>query len=497
MACINIKKKIGENNPIIAQRFMADPYAIEYNGRVYVYGSNDSDSLYMNEDGSYPRNQYGNIRSLNCVSSDDMVNWTDHGVIQVAADKNKGVEGVAKWAGNSWAPAATYKTFKDEVTGEEKTKFFLYFANSASSIGVLTADTPIGPWSDPIGAPMITRETPGCENVLWMFDPAVLMDDDGIGYIYFGGGVPEGKETNPMTARVAKLAPDMISVEGEAVLIDAPYMFEDSGINKFGDTYYYSYCTNWSEEAGAAMGKAQISYMTSKNPMGPFEYRGEIMKNPGQSEYFSPEAWGNNHHCMLQVNDTIYMFYHTPQHEIDLNMNFDMSNGGSAYRTTYVDVASLKGNGELVVNDMTRKGTAKQLKTVNPTEDNSAVNFVWANDVTTVKCCDNIVLKCDKQGGFIAVAGVDTNALSVASDMTITAGGNNNDCTIKAYIGSVDDSNIIAEFLVASAKEAGSVKATVLNKKPIDLSKTGLDMYIEVSGLSEGDNVCIKDWSFN
>ena len=77
------------------------------------------------------------------------------------------------------------------------------------------------------------------------------------------------------------------------------------------------------------------------------------MKNPGQSEYFSPEAWGNNHHCMLQVNDTIYMFYHTPQHEIDLNMNFDMSNGGSAYRTTYVDVASLKGNGELVVNDMT------------------------------------------------------------------------------------------------------------------------------------------------
>ena len=140
MNSVNIRKDIGNNSPIIAQRFMADPYAIEYNGRVYVYGSNDSDSFYPNEDGVYPRNEYGNIRSLNCVSSDDLVNWTDHGVIQVASDKNKGVEGIAKWAGNSWAPAATYKTFKDE-NGNEKTKFFLYFANSASSIGVLSADS--------------------------------------------------------------------------------------------------------------------------------------------------------------------------------------------------------------------------------------------------------------------------------------------------------------------------------------------------------------------
>ena len=106
----------------------------------------------------------------------------------------------------------------------------------------------------------------------------------------------------------------MISIDGEAVKIDAPYIFEDSGINKIGDTYYYSYCTNWSEEAGEAMGKAQISYMTSKNPMGPFEYQGEIMQNPGQSEYFSQKAWGNNHHCILGYKGKHYMFYHTPQY---------------------------------------------------------------------------------------------------------------------------------------------------------------------------------------
>lgn len=46
MNSINIKKKIGENNPIIASRFMADPYAIYYEGKVYVYGSNDSRQPY-------------------------------------------------------------------------------------------------------------------------------------------------------------------------------------------------------------------------------------------------------------------------------------------------------------------------------------------------------------------------------------------------------------------------------------------------------------------
>ena len=109
MNSLPIKKKIGDNNPIIAQRFMADPYAMEYNGRVYVYGSNDSEGFYKNENGEYYRNSYSNIKSINCVSSDDMVNWTDHGLIQVATDEHSGREGIAKWAGNSWAPAACHK----------------------------------------------------------------------------------------------------------------------------------------------------------------------------------------------------------------------------------------------------------------------------------------------------------------------------------------------------------------------------------------------------
>ena len=80
-------KEVGNNNPIAAQRFMADPYAIEYNGRVYVYGTNDSQSMRIGEDGKIPNNNYSNINTLNCYSSADMVNWRDEGIIQVAGKK--------------------------------------------------------------------------------------------------------------------------------------------------------------------------------------------------------------------------------------------------------------------------------------------------------------------------------------------------------------------------------------------------------------------------
>lgn len=230
--------KTSVSNPIMTSRLTADPYAMEYNGRIYVYGTNDSQQYEKTPDAD---NNYSKINTINVYSSADMVNWTDHGAIPVAGSK-----GAAKWASNSWAPAACHKT----INGKEK--FFLYFADNGSGIGVLEADSPTGPWRDPIGKQLISRNTPGCSGseIGWLFDPAVLVDDDGTGYLYFGGigntaDKPDDFIKNPKCGRVVKLADDMISLDGDPVTIDAPYMFEDSGINKIGDKYYYSYCTNW------------------------------------------------------------------------------------------------------------------------------------------------------------------------------------------------------------------------------------------------------------
>lgn len=285
------------HNPLMTQRYSADPWVLVHNDTVYVYTTGDVHEF--DGSGEIKENSYATIHRLNVISSKDLVNWTDWGQVDVRH------EGVTAWARNSWAPAAA------AVERDGKTRFYLYFANNASSIGVLVSDSPTGPFTDPIGKPLVTRDTPNCRDVVWMFDPAVLVDDDGRAWLYFGGGVPNGKAANPNTARVVELGPDMTSLAGIPVTIDAPYLFEDSGINKIGSTYYYSYCTNWQvppeEQQKRGMASGQIAYMTSDRPDGPFTYAGVFFRNPGV--YFGD--WGNNHHHLFQFRDDWYLAYHS------------------------------------------------------------------------------------------------------------------------------------------------------------------------------------------
>ncbi|WP_164779834.1 family 43 glycosylhydrolase, partial [Paenibacillus kobensis] len=270
-----IAKTPGNSNPLMDHKLGADPFALVYNGRVYVYMS--SDAYVYNSSGTIIDNDFSALNKINVISSADMVNWTDHGSIPVAGlnNANNGA-GIAKWASLSWAPSVVRKT----INGQDK--FFLYFANGASGIGVLTSNSPVGPWSDPLGKALVTGSTPGMSGVTWLFDPAALVDDDGTGYLYMGGGIPNTSDAavvaNPKTARVIKLGADMTSLNGSAVTIDAPYMFEDSGIHKYNGKYYYSYCINFSGTHPAAYPTGEIGYMVSSSPMGPFTYTGHFLK---------------------------------------------------------------------------------------------------------------------------------------------------------------------------------------------------------------------------
>ncbi len=99
----SILKPFNEHNPLLAHKFGADPYALVYEDRIYVYSTNDVFDLDRN--GELKENNYGQINTINRISSDDMVNWTDHGSINIGPYGS----GKARWAGNSWAPAAIYK----------------------------------------------------------------------------------------------------------------------------------------------------------------------------------------------------------------------------------------------------------------------------------------------------------------------------------------------------------------------------------------------------
>ena len=390
-----------DTNPLMTQRFGADPYALVYDDTLYIYMTGDTPEY--NADGSLNTNTYSKINTINVISSRDMINWTDHGCVYAA-----GKDGAAKWANNSWAPAAVWK----EIDG--KPKFFLYFANSGGGIGVLTADSPTGPFTDPLGEALISRNTPTCDTVLWLFDPAVLLDDDGSAYIYFGGGVPEGQAAHPHTARVAKLGADMISLDGDPVAIDPPYLFEDSGIHKMGNTYYYTYSSNFSvDKAGTeeyGLKNGEICYMTSDSPMGPFTYQGVILPNPG--EFFG--VGGNNHHCVFNFRGEWFITYHAESIEEKLGMEV------KGYRSTHIDKLAMKEDGTLGKTKGTRTGVEQSGK-LNPYEvvqaetiwNSAGVNTRPYDENNTASGADKVVdygnmVVCDVEtGSWIGLKGVD------------------------------------------------------------------------------------------
>ncbi len=58
-------KGLTDHNPVMVQRFGADPYALVYDGRVYIYMTGDKPSY--NEDGSVKENTYSNINTINVI----------------------------------------------------------------------------------------------------------------------------------------------------------------------------------------------------------------------------------------------------------------------------------------------------------------------------------------------------------------------------------------------------------------------------------------------
>lgn len=413
-----IAKKPGYSNPLMDYKLGADPFAMVYNGRVYIYMS--SDEYEYDSTGNITDNHFNNLNKVFVISSADMVNWTDHGAIPVAGNNNaNNGAGIAKWADLSWAPAAAHKT----INGKEK--FFLYFANGAGGIGVLTADSPTGPWSDPLGHALVTVDTPGVAGVTWLFDPAVLVDDDGTGYLYFGGGIPNDQDqtsiANPKTSRVVKLGADMISIEGSAVTIDAPYMFEDSGIHKYNGKYYYSYCFNFSGTHPEDKPAGEIAYMVSDNPMGPFTYTGHFLKNP----YAFFGVGGNNHHAVFEFNNQWYVVYHAQ------TVSKALLGDGKGYRSPHINKLEYYDNGQIkeVQGDM--EGIS-QIDNLDPYNRTEAETIAWNKGISTEVCqaTDGPVSNMDvtniHNGDWLAVSNAyfgENGAASFKANVASVVGG--------------------------------------------------------------------------
>ncbi|NHC15100.1 family 43 glycosylhydrolase [Motilibacter deserti] len=501
-------KTVGNSNPLMDYQYGADPFAMTYDGRVYVYMTSDGMQYdaagnvvqdYEYDAQGIKDNSYGLIRTLTILSSADMVNWTNEGQVKVG-----GTFGAAKWAANSWAPSATHKT----INGKEK--FFLYFANSAGGIGVLTSDSPTGPFVDPIGKALVTQQTPGVAGVVWLFDPAVFIDDDGQAYLYFGGGVPTGNTDHPKTARVIKLGDDLISTVGSAAPIDAPALFEDSGMNKINGKYYYSYCTNFSHSPvidGKRIGNGNIAYMVADSPMGPWTadtYRGEIMQNP--AAFFG--VGGNNHHAMFEFNGQMYITYHaqTVQRAIVAGGSLSAARG---YRSTHIDKVTINPDGSIAPITMTYQGVPQQ-GTVNPYHRTEAETIAWDSGIQDAYVPSSGVrvqpvagtateqkLTNINNGEWTSLSKVDfgsggaTGARGFSADVLAKAGGQ-----VQIRLDSPDtssDANLVGTLSVpASSSAAWSSVSTLLTR-----TVTGVhDVFFTYKGTGTAELFDVDHWRF-
>lgn len=374
-------KGTSSNNPISACVFCADPTALEYNGRLYVYGSNDHQQFVAN--GKKGENNYTNIKSIVVFSTDDMVNWTFHGTIDVARLCSSWVTN--PWYqgfGVSWAPSVTWRTTED---GDDE--FFLYFCNSSHGVGVLKANSPIGPWKSPNNRLLIHYDTQGAnpQETNANFDPGVVIDENGVGWLTFGGLGPS--TIMPDAARIVKLKPSMTEVDGAAVKIHAPYHFEANELNFIGGKYVYTYCSNWADRTSAdwnayrtehginasAPGKCTMCYMVSDNPADPdsWVYKGVYGPHPGMGT-------NNNHSHLQKFQGEYYHIYHAAPLMLKMREAGVIDNDCGIFRSICVNKASVSESTQNISEVMPNIEGVTAIKNLNP--------YQWQEAETMASC---------------------------------------------------------------------------------------------------------------
>ena len=266
-------------NPFITDQFTADPTARVFEGKVYVYPSHD-----IPEPAGYSgRPNWFVMEDYHVFSSENLTDWTDHGVILTRGD--------VPWADQTkyamWAPDCVFKDGK----------YYFYFPAMARAdldgggmrIGVAVSDTPYGPFKP---EPMPIEGVRG-------IDPGIFIDVDGSAYMSWSA-----KDA----LVIAKLKPNMREIEGEPIPIDnlpknglqeGPLQFARDGV------YYLTY-------PHKADKIERLEYATSSSPLGPFTWRGVMLDE-------SPSGCWTVHQSVVEFRGQWYLFYH----DRDLSPAFD------------------------------------------------------------------------------------------------------------------------------------------------------------------------------
>ena len=292
-----MKNNSKQNQPIVTHIYTADPSAHVFEDKLYIYPSHDLDHNGPdNDNGDQYKMEDYHVLSLEDINSP----CTDHGEVLHLRD--------VPWASKQmWAPDAAYKN----------DTYYLFFPardkDGIFRIGVASSKSPSGPFTAE------QNYIPGSFSI----DPAVFVDDDGKSYIYYGGlwgGQLEKWQTGNYVADatgpsgnepalgpiVAELSDDLLSFKSapqEIKIVDENgnpltagdedrRYFEGPWMHKYNGNYYLSYSTGSTH---------YLVYAISKDPMGPFTYKGRILE---------PVIGWTTHHSIVSFKDKWYLFYH-------------------------------------------------------------------------------------------------------------------------------------------------------------------------------------------
>ena len=240
------------NMPVVQTRFTADPAPVVIGDKVFLYTTHD-------EDGARGFQMFDWL----LYTSDDMVNWQDYGPV-ASLDDFKYYDG----KNGAWA----------EQVVEANGAYYMYCPIHGHGIGVLTSETPYGPFYDPLGEPLVWQKEHWDD-----IDPTVLIDDDGQAYMYWG---------NPNVYSV-KLGKDMISLAGPITkhpkiedYQEGPWIWKHDG------HYYLAFASTCCPEG--------IGYAMSDGPEGPWEYKGHIMDHTVRTR--------GNHPGIIEFKGKSYVF---------------------------------------------------------------------------------------------------------------------------------------------------------------------------------------------
>ena len=469
------------NMPLFQTKYTADPSPLVVGDTLFLYTSHDAspeDIPDLNERNSAGFFMYDWL----LWSTTDMVNWTEHGAVASLKDFAWRSRENGAWA---------------IQTVERNGKYYLYAPLHGHGIGVLVADSPYGPFRDPLGEPLVWQKEHWDD-----IDPTVFTDDDGQAYMYWGNPhVYYTKLNNDMISTqgdIYVLNPKdgvmrPVSEEGAKVDLRAPWSEKTSWtvknyqegpwLYKRNGHYYLGYATTCCPEA--------LGYAMSDSPTGPWEWKNYIMKPTERDRGNHPGICDFKGHSYIFGQDYDLMHLETFVH----------------HERRSVSAAEIEYNADGTIKEVPYwldQKPMKQLHWLNPYQRVEAETMAWGYGLKSAKMgIENTGVVKDMpestgkknmyifdldDGEYIRLRGVDFGKGAKQFAITAAATGS---CTITLHLDSTDGP-IIGQLVV---KPTGGIEKYRAFKTKVSKASGLHDLYICFS--QTNGEVRLDWWKFN